>query len=172
MLVLTSMFISVVEGLPKTSYMKMVEVWLIFNLLIPFSDVLLHTYTDHVRWIKPLLVETNWCLRSAIDEAREVNHHGMVVKVGQDSDDEKEPWQYNKDLVSKDEKTQDAALRRVLTCFSFMLTWCFPGHIMRTWRRTPTWRRGSTCATQLATKLCHPLPSGLPYPTGLLAIKA
>ena len=50
MLVLTSMFISVVEGLPKTSYMKMVEVWLIFNLLLPFSDVLLHTYTDHVRF--------------------------------------------------------------------------------------------------------------------------
>ena len=49
MLVLTSMFISVVEGLSKTSYMKMVEVWLIFNLLLPFSDVLLHTYTDHVR---------------------------------------------------------------------------------------------------------------------------
>ena len=49
MLVLTSMFISIVEGLPKTSYMKMVEVWLIFNLLLPFSDVLLHTYTDHVR---------------------------------------------------------------------------------------------------------------------------
>ena len=49
MLVLTSMFISVVEGLPKTSYMKMVEVWLILNLLLPFSDVLLHTYTDHVR---------------------------------------------------------------------------------------------------------------------------
>ena len=52
MLVLTSMFISVVESLPKTSYMKMVEVWLIFNLLLPFTDVLLHTYTDHVRYNK------------------------------------------------------------------------------------------------------------------------
>ena len=59
MLVLTSMFISVVEGLPKTSYMKMVEVWLIFNLLLPFTDVLLHTYTDHIRW-------TIYCLVSSV----------------------------------------------------------------------------------------------------------
>merc|ERR1712147_526542 len=71
--------------------MKMVEVWLIFNLLLPFSDVLLHTYTDHVR--------------SAIDDIREVNHHGEVVTVGQDSE------AYDKDLVSKDEKIQDAAIK-------------------------------------------------------------
>jgi hypothetical protein len=115
MLVLTSMFISVVEGLPKTSYMKMVEVWLIFNLLLPFSDVLLHTYTDHIRLKILCLVSTFifWYLRSAIDDAREVNHHGMVVKVGQDSEDEQEPWVYDKDLVSKDERTQDAALKNV-----------------------------------------------------------
>ena len=60
MLVLTSMFISVVEGLPKTSYMKMVEVWLIFNLFLPFSDVLLHTYTDHIRSIKSLKMGIYW----------------------------------------------------------------------------------------------------------------
>merc|ERR1712013_562400 len=42
MLVLTSMFIAVGESMPETSYIKMVEIWLIFNLLIPFLDVLLH----------------------------------------------------------------------------------------------------------------------------------
>ena len=57
MLVLTSMFIAVVEGLPKTSYMKMVEIWLIFNLLLPFVDVLLHTYTDHVRYCHSIVPE-------------------------------------------------------------------------------------------------------------------
>ena len=35
--------------LPLTSYIKMVEVWLIFNLFIPFLEVLLHTYMDHLR---------------------------------------------------------------------------------------------------------------------------
>ena len=39
MLVLGTMFISVSENLPKTSYIKMVDVWLLFNLMIPFFEV-------------------------------------------------------------------------------------------------------------------------------------
>ena len=50
MLVLTSMLISVVESLPQTAYIKMVELWLIFNLLLPFTDVLLHTTIDFLRY--------------------------------------------------------------------------------------------------------------------------
>ena len=46
MLVLTTMFINVSNNLPKTSYMKMIDVWLLFNLLYPFLVVLLHTYMD------------------------------------------------------------------------------------------------------------------------------
>ena len=42
MLVLTTMFVSVSNELPKTSYMKMVDYWLVFNLFIPFAEVLLH----------------------------------------------------------------------------------------------------------------------------------
>ena len=49
MLVLTSMLISVVESLPQTAYIKMVEIWLIFNLLLPFTDVILHTIIDCLR---------------------------------------------------------------------------------------------------------------------------
>ena len=44
MLVLTTMFISVSNQLPNTSYIKMVDVWLIFNLILPFVEVLIHTY--------------------------------------------------------------------------------------------------------------------------------
>ena len=33
------MFIAVSENLPKTSYIKMVDIWLIFNLMIPFFEV-------------------------------------------------------------------------------------------------------------------------------------
>ena len=43
------MFISVSNNLPKTSYIKMVDVWLLFNLIYPFSVVLLHTYMDTLR---------------------------------------------------------------------------------------------------------------------------
>ena len=49
MLVLTTMFINVSNSLPKTSYMKMVDAWLLFNLLYPFIVVLLHTYMDTLR---------------------------------------------------------------------------------------------------------------------------
>ena len=38
------MFINVSNQLPKTSYIKMMDVWLIFNLCLPFTEVLLHTY--------------------------------------------------------------------------------------------------------------------------------
>ena len=49
MLVLTTMFINVSNNLPKTSYVKMIDVWLIFNLLLPFIEVLVHTYMDALR---------------------------------------------------------------------------------------------------------------------------
>ena len=32
-------FISVANSLPKTSYVKMVDIWLIFNLFLPFQEV-------------------------------------------------------------------------------------------------------------------------------------
>ena len=65
MLVLTTMFINVSNQLPKTSYIKMMDVWLIFNLIVPFVEVLLHTYKDGLRK----------------EEDREVNHHGRPRKV-------------------------------------------------------------------------------------------
>ena len=65
MLVLTTMFINVSNNLPKTSYMKMVDVWLLFNLLYPFIVVLIHTYMDTLRY----------------DEEREINHHGKTIQV-------------------------------------------------------------------------------------------
>ena len=49
MLVLTTIFIDVSNNLPKTSYMKMIDVWLLFNLIIPFLVVLIHTYMDTLR---------------------------------------------------------------------------------------------------------------------------
>ena len=68
MLVLTTMFINVSNNLPKTSYMKMMDVWLLFNLLYPFLVVLMHTYMDTLR----------------SDDEREFNHHGKTMLVGED----------------------------------------------------------------------------------------
>ena len=73
MLVLTTMFINVSNSLPKTSYMKMVDAWLLFNLLYPFIVVLIHTYMDTLR----------------NDDDREINHHGKTINVSEKENDEK-----------------------------------------------------------------------------------
>ena len=39
MLVMTTIFTSVMDRLPTTSYLKMIDIWLIFCQLIPFSEV-------------------------------------------------------------------------------------------------------------------------------------
>ena len=43
MLVLTTLFIANLNALPRTPNLKLMDVWLIFTLLIPFAEVLLHT---------------------------------------------------------------------------------------------------------------------------------
>merc|ERR1711892_884212 len=48
MLVLATMFIGIVNGLPKTAYLKMMDYWLVFNLILPFIEVLLHTYMERL----------------------------------------------------------------------------------------------------------------------------
>ena len=48
MLVLATLTISVSDALPKTSYIKMVDIWLIFNLFIPFIEVILRTYKVNI----------------------------------------------------------------------------------------------------------------------------
>ena len=63
MLVLTTMFISVSNNLPKTAYIKMIDVWLIFNLLKPFVDIIIQTYIESLR------------------VAEEINHHGTAINV-------------------------------------------------------------------------------------------
>ena len=112
MLVLTTMFISTSTSLPTTSYIKMVDIWLLFNLFLPFLVVLLHTYMDTLR----------------DEEDREVNHHGQAVEVAssseekeqKDEDEEKkkktnDSWVkgigLKKNLVSVKENIQQRALR-------------------------------------------------------------
>ena len=46
MLVLTTMYVGVSQSLPKTSGIKMIDYWLIFNLMVPFIEVILHINKD------------------------------------------------------------------------------------------------------------------------------
>merc|ERR1712083_1196526 len=49
MLVMTTIFISVMERLPTTSYMKMIDHWLIFCQVVPFTEVILLTTIESLR---------------------------------------------------------------------------------------------------------------------------
>ncbi len=85
LLVLTTLFISVFNSLPTTAYIKMIDVWLIFNLLVPFSEVLLHTWIDSLRE----------------EDYREINHHGKSIKVNP-----KNSGTIDVSLVDRDEKVE------------------------------------------------------------------
>ena len=49
MLMLTTMFLSINDSLPPTAYVKMIDCWLIFNLLKPFVDIIVQTYIESLR---------------------------------------------------------------------------------------------------------------------------
>ena len=67
LLVLTTLFISVSGSLPTTAYVKMIDIWLIFSQIIPFFEVLLHSFIDKMR----------------TEEEKEINHHGKAIKVNE-----------------------------------------------------------------------------------------
>ena len=49
MLVMTTIFISKMEGLPPTSDTKMIDYWLILCQLVPFTQVVLLTAMEYLR---------------------------------------------------------------------------------------------------------------------------
>ena len=53
MLVMTTIFISKMEGLPSTSDIKMIDCWLILCQLVPFAEVVLLTAIEYLREEKP-----------------------------------------------------------------------------------------------------------------------
>ena len=66
------MFVSVHNQLPTTSYVKMIDTWLLGSLLFPFLEVLIHTYMDLLR----------------IDHEKEGNHERSTRKTcKQDGED-------------------------------------------------------------------------------------
>ena len=49
MLVMTTIFISKMEGLPPTSNIKMIDIWLILCQMVPFAQVVLLTAMEYLR---------------------------------------------------------------------------------------------------------------------------
>ena len=49
MLVMTTIFISKMEGLPPTSAVKMIDYWLVICQMVPFAEVVLLTAMEYYR---------------------------------------------------------------------------------------------------------------------------
>ncbi len=48
MLVMTTLFLNTSASLPKTSYFKMIDIWMVFGLLLPFLEVCFFFSTQRV----------------------------------------------------------------------------------------------------------------------------
>ena len=66
MLVMTTIFISKMEGLPPTSDIKMIDIWLVLCQMVPFAEVVLLTAMEYYRvdshggqetWLMPISVD-------------------------------------------------------------------------------------------------------------------
>ena len=53
------------EKLPPTSYIRMVDIWLIFSILIPFLEVSIITFKEF----------------NNVDDSIAINHHGRMIEV-------------------------------------------------------------------------------------------
>ena len=85
-------FISVSNALPKTSYVKMIDIWLLFNLTIPFAEVAIHFDDDEILLAcltKVLLQTYIEYLRGLVEDKKTINHHGREVQIDLDMTTEK-----------------------------------------------------------------------------------
>jgi hypothetical protein len=91
MLVMTTIFIGVMQNLPTTAYTKMIDIWLIGCQLVPFMEVVLLTAMELLREgdgsgvtrVEKTLPEDKES-ESTAEETRTINHHGAprVVQLG------------------------------------------------------------------------------------------
>ena len=59
MLVMTTIFISKMEGLPPTSDIKMIDIWLVLCQMVPFAEVVLLTAMEYNREDKKKMKRTH-----------------------------------------------------------------------------------------------------------------
>ena len=80
MLVMTTIFISKMDGLPPTSAIKMIDIWLIMCQLVPFCEVVLLTAIEY---------NSGGEQGANGEKQKTINHHGTmrVIKVGEPSND-------------------------------------------------------------------------------------
>ena len=89
MLVMTTIFTSKIEELPPTSDMKMIDIWLIFCLVVPFLEVILRTA------IECMNCSCHICEPKEADKAKDENEDkkkGAVTTQGASSGEVTRVW--------------------------------------------------------------------------------
>ena len=81
MLVMTTIFISKMEGLPPTSDVKMIDIWLVICQMVPFAEVVLLTAMEYNRENKKKRKKTKKKGRKAKDEEVDSNTYSKYVEV-------------------------------------------------------------------------------------------
>ena len=66
-----------------TSYVKMIDIWLLFNLVVPFVEVSIIALIRNIKYLFEQVVLQTYIeyLRGKIEEKKEMNHHGKTVVV-------------------------------------------------------------------------------------------
>merc|ERR1711915_500713 len=73
---------------------EMIDIWLLFNLTVPFVEVFLQTYIEHIR--------------GNLEDKKEMNHHGKTVVV-----DNFVPAEEEANIRSVNERVQRDSLKKM-----------------------------------------------------------
>ena len=73
MLVMTTIFTSKIEELPPTSDTKMIDIWLIFCLLVPFAFTLVQTAIEYFREEETETLNERWAEARGKEKERETS---------------------------------------------------------------------------------------------------
>ena len=79
MLVMTTIFTSKIEELPPTSDMKMIDIWLIFCLVVPFLEVILRTAIECVNCSCHICEPED---KAAEEQDKNMTEEGVLVQEG------------------------------------------------------------------------------------------
>ena len=123
-LVLVTMFLAISESLPTTAYVKMIDMWFMLVLFVPFIYVLLHTYMDVLRVYMDKdensdeEENTNIDTMEDFEEKENSNDEDNKDKIGspifrlERNNEKVEAINNDLNLVSVNEKTQVNALKK------------------------------------------------------------
>ena len=109
MLVMTTIVIGKVEGLPTTSNTKMIDMWLILCQLVPFAQVVLLTAMEYLREEEKDSLEEN-----DIHEQAPTKENPNIIK--EDETNPKEAWNMSqRELTKASSITLLSMIGKVLT---------------------------------------------------------